>query len=251
MSDECRLCLRPALKGGKISNCKTLDKTPENLETHSARWQQGRAASESTRGRRAAGCRRRFAAQRTRGSPQAGTGNHLKPPHSCHPALRKLNSTAQASRYGTFCDLAGVEMTDVRAQAAGLPPVDSISLVPVLLGTGPSQRRMIPISTEPRPLPLYGHTNQISTLQGIIAEGSDGKLWKLLLGTVEMAQWTGPHYPCVQFRRALPAVPDPFVRPATRRRTPAALRMAGRTLPSARRARAKTRGRSSPAGSAP
>jgi len=93
-------------------------------------------------------------------------------------------------------------MTDVRAQAAGLPPVDSISLVPVLLGTGPSQRRMIPISTEPRPLPLYGHTNQISTLQGIIAEGSDGKLWKLLLGTVEMAQWTGPHYPCVQFRRA-------------------------------------------------
>ena len=93
-------------------------------------------------------------------------------------------------------------MTDVRAQAAGLPPVDSISLVPVLLGTGPSQRRMIPISTEPRPLPLYGHTNQISTLQGIIAEGSDGKLWKLLLGTVEMAQWTGPHYPCVQIRRA-------------------------------------------------
>ena len=142
-------------------------------------------------------------------------------------------------------------MTDVRAQAAGLPPVDSISLVPVLLGTGPSQRKLIPISTEPRPLPLYGHTNQISTLQGIIAEGSDGKLWKLLLGTVEMAQWTGPHYPCVQVRRALPAVPDPFVRPATRRRTPAASRMAGRTLPSARRARAKTRGRSSPAGSAP
>ena len=33
---------------------------------------------------------------------------------------------------------------------------------------------------------LYGHTNQVSTIQGVIVEGDDGKLWKLLLGMVEM-----------------------------------------------------------------
>ena len=42
---------------------------------------------------------------------------------------------------------------------------------------------------------LYGHTNQVSTIQGVIVEGDDGKLWKLLLGMVEMSGWQGPHYP--------------------------------------------------------
>ena len=51
---------------------------------------------------------------------------------------------------GTFTDLAGIEMTDWRAAAADLPPVDSHSLAPVLLGTGQSSRREIPIGTEPR-----------------------------------------------------------------------------------------------------
>eukprot|EP01049_Picozoa_sp_SAG25_P006187 SAG25_NODE_454_length_7870_cov_2.720499_4_plen_187_part_00 len=37
------------------------------------------------------------------------------------------------SRYGTFSELAGIDMTDHRAAAAGLPAVDSHSLVPVLM----------------------------------------------------------------------------------------------------------------------
>ena len=51
---------------------------------------------------------------------------------------------------GTFAELAGIDPTDWRAAAAGLPPVDSHSLAPVLLGKGPSTRTEIPIGTEPR-----------------------------------------------------------------------------------------------------
>jgi hypothetical protein len=37
-------------------------------------------------------------------------------------------------RYATFAELAGVDATDHRAALAQLPPIDSISMVPVLLG---------------------------------------------------------------------------------------------------------------------
>ena len=69
--------------------------------------------------------------------------------------------------YGTFSELAGIDPTDWRAAAAELPPVDSHSLVPVLMGTGPSTRTEIPIGTEPRLLKLYGHPDQVSTIQGV------------------------------------------------------------------------------------
>lgn len=36
--------------------------------------------------------------------------------------------------YATFCDIAGVDATDHRAAAAGLPPIDSVSFLKVLLG---------------------------------------------------------------------------------------------------------------------
>jgi len=97
--------------------------------------------------------------------------------------------------YGTFSELAGIDMKDHRAAAAGLPPVDSHSLVPVLMGTGPSTRKEIPIGTEPRLMKLYGQPNQVSTIQGVIQEDEQGKLWKLLIGMVEMSGWQGPHYP--------------------------------------------------------
>ena len=48
---------------------------------------------------------------------------------------------------GTFSELAGIDPTDWRAAAASLPPVDSHSLVPVLMGTGESSRKEIPIGT--------------------------------------------------------------------------------------------------------
>ena len=63
------------------------------------------------------------------------------------------------------------------------------------MGTGQSTRKEIPIGTEPRLMKFYGHENQISTIQGVIQEDAGGKLWKLLVGTVGMTGWQGPHYP--------------------------------------------------------
>ena len=102
-----------------------------------------------------------------------------------------------ADWYGTFCELAGVDPTDWRAAAAGLPPVDSHSMVPVLLGTGSTSTRVeIPIGTEPRLVMLGGKPDQVSTVQGLIQEADQGsKLWKLLIGFVEQSGHTGPHYP--------------------------------------------------------
>jgi hypothetical protein len=36
---------------------------------------------------------------------------------------------------------------------------------------------------------LYGQPNQVSTIQGVIQEDEQGKLWKLLIGMVEMSGW--------------------------------------------------------------
>ena len=38
---------------------------------------------------------------------------------------------------------------------------------------------------------FYGKANQMSTLQGLIKEDNEGRLWKLLLGQAEMSGWTG------------------------------------------------------------
>lgn len=97
--------------------------------------------------------------------------------------------------YGTFSELAGIDPTDWRAAAAGLPPVDSHSLAPVILGTGQSTRKEIPIGTEPRLMKIYAHENQVSTIQGVLSEDAAGNLWKLLLGWVEQSGWEGVHYP--------------------------------------------------------
>ena len=94
--------------------------------------------------------------------------------------------------YITFCDLAGVSAVDARAAAANLPPIDSLSMVPVLLGTGVSPRRSLPLGTEPRRSSLFpGGT----TVNGLIEEDADGKLWKLLTGPIWESGWAGPQYP--------------------------------------------------------
>ena len=72
--------------------------------------------------------------------------------------------------YATFCALAGVDATDARAMAAGLPPVDSIDQSAFLLGTSaprhgpdtpgtlpsPPPRTELALSTEPRRSDLTG-----------------------------------------------------------------------------------------------
>ena len=92
----------------------------------------------------------------------------------------------------TFCALAGVDATDHRAAAADLPPIDSHSLVPVILGTGRGSRSEILLGTEPRKSSLYPEG---TTINGLISEDEDGKLYKLLTGAIQESGWTGPHYP--------------------------------------------------------
>ena len=96
--------------------------------------------------------------------------------------------------YGTTALLAGVDPHDARAEAAGLPPVDSHDMTAVLLGTNlTSPRTEIPLGTQPMQTIIYpGGT----AVQGIIQRDAEtGDLWKLLTGDVFMAAWTGPQYP--------------------------------------------------------
>ena len=79
-----------------------------------------------------------------------------------------------ADWYGTFCSIAGVDPTDERAAKAKLPPVDSYNMWPLISGENTtSPRTEVPVS--------------INTL----ISGD----YKILVGTVPQAGWTGPHYP--------------------------------------------------------
>lgn len=98
--------------------------------------------------------------------------------------------------YTTFAHLAGVDSTDTRAAAAGLPPVDGVNLWPYLSGAAStSPRTTLPIGSSPGANNLWGvHPGTI--VDGFISQ-EGGKLWKLLLGNPPMAGWTGPQYPNV------------------------------------------------------
>jgi len=85
--------------------------------------------------------------------------------------------------YATFAAVAGVDPTDYAAAKAGLPPIDSFNLWPLLSGqnkTGP--RREIPLGSP--------GLDQLTTVQGLISGD-----FKLLLGEVQQNIWTGPFYP--------------------------------------------------------
>ncbi len=79
-----------------------------------------------------------------------------------------------ADWYGTFCGLAGVDPTDTKAAAANLPPVDSMDMWPLISGQN---------STSPRvDIPISNKT---------LISGD----YKILVGDVHSAGWTGPIYP--------------------------------------------------------
>eukprot|EP00039_Didymoeca_costata_P001708 m.54477 g.54477 ORF g.54477 m.54477 type:complete len:583 (-) comp10929_c0_seq2:800-2548(-) len=92
-----------------------------------------------------------------------------------------------ADYYATFCDIAGVDPTDTRAAAAGLPPIDSISMWPYFTGK---------TKTSPR--------NEIFADHNVVIMGK----YKILVGygeksgtigndtvSVPAACWGGPYYP--------------------------------------------------------
>jgi arylsulfatase I/J len=85
--------------------------------------------------------------------------------------------------YATFSHLAGVDPTDTRAAKAGLPPIDSFNMWPLLSGqnsTGP--RNEIALGT--------GGANDTTGVDGLIVGD-----WKILIGPNPQNGWTGPEYP--------------------------------------------------------
>lgn len=122
--------------------------------------------------------------------------------------------------YGVFVKLAGGNVTDARAAAAGLPPVDSVDLWPYLSGqTAVSPRTQLPIGSTAGYRDVWGSTPDAIVQAIVVAEPSDDagvpqaetvgagngsaaangepQLWKLMLGESPMNGWQGPQYPNV------------------------------------------------------
>ena len=99
--------------------------------------------------------------------------------------------------------VAGADPTDHRALAAGLPPIDSIDHWGFLTGkTAVSPRNTIPLGScsaapdEDAFCQTKG--NMPATVNGVVSylgAGADRRLWKLLVGRIPLAGWTGPRYP--------------------------------------------------------
>ncbi len=106
--------------------------------------------------------------------------------------------------YGTFASLAGItDFSDKSAAAAGLPPVDSVPLWPYLSGAQPhSPRTVVELgscaTSDKGDDAFCGKRGTNTTVQGLIKDerqtGSGG-LWKVLIGSVWQAGWTGPEFP--------------------------------------------------------
>ena len=89
--------------------------------------------------------------------------------------------------YATLCALAGVDAADKRAAAAGLPPIDSLDMSPVLLGVN---------ATSPRTEIVIGSSdNNDHHGNTIVAGVIDAEGWKLVLGNVDPAFFQGEVYP--------------------------------------------------------
>lgn len=89
--------------------------------------------------------------------------------------------------YATFSSLAGVDPTDHRAAAAGLPPIDSLDMSPVLLGAN---------ATSPRTEIVIGSSDGNDHEGNTIVAGViDVDGWKLLIGDIDPAFFQGEVYP--------------------------------------------------------
>ena len=88
--------------------------------------------------------------------------------------------------YATFCLLAGVDPTDERAHAAGLPPLDSHDMRPILhMGGSTHTREQVPIGDS---------DGTTTTVAGIVAR-INGTLWKLMTGSLSQSFWQGVKFP--------------------------------------------------------
>ena len=96
-----------------------------------------------------------------------------------HMIGKKLDGLVSiADYYSTVAALAGVDPTDHRAAAAGLPPVDGLNMMPYFTGQA---------ETSPRTFIF----NDVNT--AVIRY--EGDLWKIITGEECSACWMGPQYP--------------------------------------------------------
>jgi len=90
-----------------------------------------------------------------------------------------------ADWYATFAGLAGVDPTDHRAAASGLPPIDSEDIWPLLSGANTSEpHEYIPI--------VVNH--EMRSGKGSVSALLMGN-YKLLVGVQQMSYWQGPDFP--------------------------------------------------------
>ena len=92
--------------------------------------------------------------------------------------------------------ICGLDPTDAEAAAAGLPALDSVDQWAYLSGkTAVPPRTSLAIGTTSNPADLWAQQNDIVVHGFIEQDAATGKLWKLLVGKVPQAIWTGPEYP--------------------------------------------------------
>eukprot|EP00051_Salpingoeca_urceolata_P024182 m.422334 g.422334 ORF g.422334 m.422334 type:complete len:561 (+) comp20199_c0_seq3:3-1685(+) len=90
-----------------------------------------------------------------------------------------------ADWYATFCALSGAPVEDAMAQKAGLPPVDSLNMWPMLSGKNLTSPRQEFVLT-----PLTGGNSSHGNDAGYIS----GR-YKIIVGNISQSSWEGPQYP--------------------------------------------------------
>lgn len=88
--------------------------------------------------------------------------------------------------YVTFCGLAGIDAKDHAAEAAGLPPVECFNVWPVVSGEN---------NTSPRREIILADGASFNTTKRSAGFGLISGDYKLLVGIIRFAGWTGPSYP--------------------------------------------------------
>lgn len=92
--------------------------------------------------------------------------------------------------FATIAGLAGVQdITDHRGEAAGLPPVESLDMWPLLTGQAAESPRTELAIGDPKEMSRIG----ADTLVGALIQGK----YKIVVGTLESSGWTGTQYPNV------------------------------------------------------
>jgi len=104
-----------------------------------------------------------------------------------------------ADWYATFTALAGVVngTSDPVAAAAGLPPVDSINMWPLISGE-PTQANATAAAVR---------SEVHLSAESLIIRGDSGELYKLITGVQAGSGWVGPSYPNRTGHQPLPCLP--------------------------------------------